>query len=106
MALHFRAPRLAHRAPTLKPRPKAADAELQTAEYRAWRNGVFKRAGGRCQVPGCGRSEPRMFADHVIERRDGGALLDPANGMLMCGSHHSLKTAAKRAERMHGRSDG
>jgi 5-methylcytosine-specific restriction protein A len=38
-----------------------------------------------------------MFADHIVEIKDGGALLDLRNGQCLCGSHHEIKTAqAKR----------
>jgi 5-methylcytosine-specific restriction enzyme A len=87
-----------------KPPEKTADAELLTAEHRAWRRLVIARAGGRCERVDagarCNRAEPRMFADHVIERKDGGAKLDPANGQCLCGKHHSIKTARSRIERM------
>lgn len=83
----------------VKPAPKVADAELQSAAYRRWREMVIARASGRCEAPGCGRSEPRMFADHIVERRDGGPLLDPRNGQCLCGSCHTRKTARVRAER-------
>jgi 5-methylcytosine-specific restriction enzyme A len=83
-----------------KPPEKTADAELLTAEHRAWRRLVIARAGGVCQWPGCGRAEERMFADHIVERKDGGAALDPANGQCLCGKHHSIKTARSRIERM------
>ncbi len=43
-----------------------------------------------------------MFADHKLERRDHGAPLDPANGMCLCGSHHTRKTQAERARRAQG----
>lgn len=81
---------------------KTADAELLTAEHRAWRVAVIARAGGRCEWPGCDRAEQRMFADHIVERQDGGAPLDPANGQCLCGKHHSIKTVRERAKRMKG----
>ncbi|MFT4098615.1 MAG: HNH endonuclease signature motif containing protein [Rhodoblastus sp.] len=81
--------------------PKRADAELLTPEHRAWRAIVIARAGGMCQWPGCGRVERRMFADHIVERKDGGARYDPDNGQCLCGSHHSLKTAQERARRLN-----
>lgn len=84
------------------PPPKVADPELQTPEHRAWRAEVIARADGRCQWPaGCTKAAPRhrMFADHIVERRDGGARYDPANGQCLCGQHHSLKTALERAKR-------
>ena len=71
-----------------------------TTEYRHWRDAVIRRAGGACQWPGCGRSEGRMFADHIKELRDGGDPFDPANGQCLCGAHHTHKTAVERARRM------
>jgi hypothetical protein len=41
-----------------------------------------------------------MFADHIVELKDGGAAFDVANGQCLCGSHHTLKTNAERARRM------
>lgn len=101
------APRLRTLAPrlavldtrTAKPPPKTADPHYLTAEHRAWRQAVIARAGGRCQAPGCGRAERRMFADHIVELRDGGAPHDPKNGQCLCGSCHTAKTAARRAAR-------
>jgi 5-methylcytosine-specific restriction protein A len=90
----------------VKPEAKKAEPFYLTPEYRAWRAIVIKRAGGRCEEvehgQRCRKAEPkhRMFADHVTERRDGGASYDPANGRCLCGRHHSLKTAAARAARM------
>ncbi|MFJ5486177.1 hypothetical protein ACIKTA_00380 [Hansschlegelia beijingensis] len=36
-------------ARTVKPRPKPADAELQTPEHKAWAVEVKRRAGWRCE---------------------------------------------------------
>jgi 5-methylcytosine-specific restriction protein A len=96
-------PRLATLDPRrAKPPPKVADPHYLTPEHRAWRAEVIARAGGRCQWPGgCSKAAPRhrMFADHIVERKDGGAALDPANGQCLCGQHHSLKTAYESAKR-------
>jgi 5-methylcytosine-specific restriction enzyme A len=83
-----------------KPPDKTVDAIYVSPEYRAWRDEVITRAGGRCEWAGCGRAERRMFADHKRELKDAGAVLDPANGQCLCGSHHTMKTAAARAARM------
>lgn len=89
-----------------RPAVKAADRELLTAEHRAWRNAVVDRAGHRCEwfVHGvrCDRAAPahRLFADHIVERKDGGAALDVANGQCLCASHHGLKTFRERSKRM------
>lgn len=78
--------------------PKAADSIYATPEYRQWAQAVKARAGFMCED--CGRSGVRLFADHVIELKDGGAPFDPANGRCRCGSCHSLKTAAEKRRRM------
>lgn len=82
-----------------KPAPKEVDPHYLTPEHQAWRAEVISRAGGRCQYLGCGRKEQRMFADHIKERSDGGEPYDVRNGQCLCGSHHTLKTIRKRAER-------
>jgi 5-methylcytosine-specific restriction protein A len=39
-----------------------------------------------------------MVADHKIERADGGALYDEANGACLCVAHNTLKgNQARRA---------
>jgi hypothetical protein len=87
--------------------PKQKDPVYNTPEFRAWRAVVVHRAGGRCEAVDafglrCTKAEPehRMYADHRIELRDGGALLDINNGQCLCASHHELKTYAARAQRM------
>lgn len=45
----------------------------------------------------------RLILDHVDERRDGGADLDPANTQWLTFSEHQVKTAAARARRARGR---
>lgn len=83
---------------TARPAPKRADAELLTAAHRGWADEVKKRAGFRCED--CGATGVKLYADHVKERRDGGAPLDPTNGRCRCGSCHGRKTARERAARM------
>src|SRR5262245_11032856 len=58
---------------------------------------LTKTRGKRCE--GCGRAHVRLYADHIVERVDGGADLDPGNVQLLCGSCHGKKTAKARAER-------
>lgn len=84
---------------SVKPPPKQADPFYHSAEYQRWRDIVIGRAGGMCQWPGCRRKERRMFADHIVEVKDGGARYDPANGQCLCGSHHTKKTNEERAKR-------
>lgn len=77
--------------------PKIADAVYQSAEFKVWREAVMRRDGSTCK---CGRTDGRMFADHVVEIRDGGAKFDVANGQTLCGRCHTLKTNAERARRL------
>lgn len=92
----------------VKPEPKRADAELQTAEHRQWRLIVCRRAGWRCEWiengQRCERRAPtdRMVADHIVERADGGVLFDPANGQCLCIAHNTSKGIAARARRAAG----
>lgn len=85
---------------------KRVDPELTTPEHRAWAYEVKRRAGFRCEAVDqgqrCRKSLPnhRLFADHIIERKDGGDRYDPKNGQCLCGSHHSTKTYQARADRM------
>jgi len=83
---------------TAAPPAKRADVELLTSEHREWRRIVLDRAGHGCED--CGRSDCTLYADHIIERQDGGALYDPANGRCRCASCHVIKTHRERAARM------
>lgn len=91
---------------TVKPEPKRADPILHTDAHKQFREAVLARAGFRCEWTEngqrCSKAAPahRMFADHIKERQDGGALYDPANGQCLCGGHHTVKTARERAKRM------
>lgn len=85
--------------------PKTADPIYSSADYVEWQRIVVGRANGYCQDPMCKtprRRPSRLFADHVIELRDGGAPFDPANGLARCGSCHTRKTAAMRGLRIKG----
>lgn len=90
-----------HVADTRRVQPQRQDdPHYQTVEHKQWRDAVIARAGRRCQWPGCGAVGGRMFADHIVELRDGGDPLDLANGQCLCPSHHQFKTARQRAIRM------
>jgi 5-methylcytosine-specific restriction enzyme A len=85
----------------IAPLPKVADAHYLSPAHKLWRSIVITRAGGVCQWPGCGRKEQRMFADHIVEVKDGGPLLDAGNGQCLCGKHHTIKTIEERKKRLH-----
>jgi len=90
---------------TTKLPPKVMDEAYTTTQFRAWRSMVVARAGGRCEAIDhghrCSKAMPehRMYADHIIELRDGGSLLDVSNGQCLCASHHQIKTVAARTRR-------
>jgi 5-methylcytosine-specific restriction endonuclease McrA len=79
------------------------EAHYRDPRHEAWSTAVRRRADGRCEA--CGREGERLFADHIVELRDGGAPFDLANGRALCGSCHTRKTAGARAAR-HGASAG
>ena len=92
---------------TAPPAPKRPDRDFGSAEHRAWRDAVIARAGRRCEwlTDGrrCERAETdgtRMFADHIVEVRDGGSPLALSNGQCLCGAHHTVKTNIERRKRM------
>jgi 5-methylcytosine-specific restriction protein A len=80
------------------PPPKRAEPFYTSPEWRELMARIIAERGRRCQQ--CGRIGCRIFGDHIVELKDGGAPLDPSNVMLRCGSCHTAKTARVRAERM------
>jgi len=83
--------------------PKPLDPIYNTPEFKAWAAQIVARAGGQCEAVDrhghrCPKARPeyRVYADHRVELKDGGSLLDPANGQCLCASHHEIKTAEVR----------
>lgn len=93
---------------TVKPAPRVPDPIYSSAEHRRWRDEILRRAGGRCQDPNCKTPDraTRIYADHIIELKDGGAPFDLANGLGRCGSCHTKKTLKARGERARRRWNG
>ena len=85
--------------------PKVKDAVYCTAEYQHWRTQVVARARNRCEWVDhhghrCTRAWPdRMYADHIVEIKDGGSVLDVSNGQCLCYSHHTIKTNEVKKKR-------
>lgn len=90
--------RLVAAPPRLKPMPKVADAFYRSPEWLAVRRAVEARDGKFCRC--CGKAGVRLFADHIVEIKDGGAKLDPANVQLLCGGCHGRKTEQAKAARV------
>jgi 5-methylcytosine-specific restriction protein A len=80
----------------LKAAPKEAEGFYTSPEWRQLIARLKRERGNWCQR--CGSSR-RVIGDHVVERKDGGAELDPANVELLCGGCHNRKTAKARARR-------
>lgn len=94
-------PLVAPAAPRVAPAVKTTDPFYLSPPWRALVSAIRRQRGLRCEA--CGRdcrSDPRsLIADHVVERRDGGADLDPLNIRLLCTPCHNRKTAAARMGR-------
>ena len=79
------------------PPVKTAEPFYSSAAWIALRDRTRVESGNRCQH--CGRTNTRIFVDHVIEIKDGGAPLDRRNTQALCGACHTLKTNKARASR-------
>lgn len=98
------APSRLGRAPTrMRAAPKLTDNFYLTAEWRSLAEQTKRRAGYSCESPDHEgpRDTPRrdLIADHIVERRDGGADLDISNTWCLCTACHNRKTALARAAR-------
>lgn len=94
------------RSVKLKPTPKLVDPFYDSAEWKGLMSHLKKVRGNRCGDPEH-RSEDRrqgvrIYGDHIRERKDGGASLDPHNIMLRCPPCHQRKTAEVRRRRYQG----
>ena len=81
---------------------KRVDPFYTSPEWTALRKHLVKVRGWRCQDPKC--ETPRgpwkqIYGDHIVERQDGGAALDPRNILLRCGVCHGRKTRDEKAKR-------
>ena len=87
---------------TVRLPPRRMDPIYNSPEFIRWRAVVIDRANGQCEAiengRRCTKGKPhnRVYADHIVELRDGGSLTDPNNGQCLCRSHHLLKTLAMR----------
>ncbi|WP_363755110.1 HNH endonuclease signature motif containing protein [Sphingobium sp. LSP13-1-1.1] len=90
----------------VKAAPKVAEGFYSSPEWRGLVADIKRERGARCERPGCPTPTHRIIADHVVERKDGGADLDASNVELLCFTHHQQKTAAARAARAQGRTWG
>ncbi len=88
---------------TCRPAPKQAEAFYTSREWRDLVASLIVKRGRRCEC--CGKTQEddgspvKLIGDHIVERKDGGADLDPANVQLLCWPCHNAKTAKSRRER-------
>lgn len=83
---------------SVKPQVKTADAFYVSPEWRALMAEIIADRGRICEA--CHRKGTRIFGDHIVELKDGGASLDKRNIKCLCGACHTKKTVAARAARM------
>jgi 5-methylcytosine-specific restriction enzyme A len=96
-------PRIAVAPQRVRSPKKTADPVYSSAEWRSLIARIITQRGRRCEKCGKYRGQDgrpiKVFGDHVVELRDGGALLDESNVQILCSDCHAAKTAAIRAAR-------
>jgi len=105
------------RIPTLKPTLRSLDTRIAvaprgdaaarsakvtldfygSAAWKAIRVVVQREAKRTCES--CGKTDTRIYVDHRIEMRDGGAPLERSNLQALCGVCHARKSAREREKR-------
>lgn len=75
---------------------RAGKSVYDSSEWRALRDAVRRERGQRCEKCGAGG---RVWVDHIVEIKDGGAPYDRANLQVLCKSCHERKTAEARRQR-------
>ena len=85
----------------IEPPAKAVDPFYRSTDWVLLARAIKAQRGYRCEAcdRDCSDNRRALIADHVIERRDGGADLDPLNVRLMCLPCHNAKTAHARSVR-------
>lgn len=77
---------------------KQAEPFYLSVEWRDLVAAVIRERGRRCEK--CGRTDGRVYVDHIIELKDGGAALDRSNLQVLDATCHGKKTAQVRNKRM------
>ena len=81
----------------IKHPPKAALPYYHDPRWIALVKAIKAHRGNVCER--CG-GDHRVLGDHIIELKDGGALLDPGNVELLCQRCHARKTEKAKAARV------
>lgn len=82
---------------TVRPPPKVVESFYSSAEWKICAAAIRRRDGYQCVK--CGSREGRLYVDHIVERKDGGADYDPANLECLCAPCHGKKSTAERVKR-------
>jgi 5-methylcytosine-specific restriction protein A len=82
---------------TVRPPPKVVESFYSSQEWKTTAAAIKKRDGYKCVK--CGNGRDRLYVDHIIERKDGGADYDHGNLRSLCPSCHGVKTTAERVKR-------
>ena len=105
MALKMIRPAMGTIRGTLKPPVKLADPFYQSSAWVAFASDIKRQRGWKCEDPdhkgdrGFKRNPQKLHADHIVERKDGGADFDPLNIALRCIYCHNRKTGLARKSR-------
>jgi 5-methylcytosine-specific restriction enzyme A len=80
---------------------KVTEPFYLSREWRDFAKAIKEQRGWRCEQCGMDMSGNRraFHADHIIERKDGGADFDPLNVRCLCQACHNRKTMRARTDR-------
>lgn len=80
---------------------KVVDPFYESNEWRSFARVIKQQRGYVCEECGkdCSATPRGLIADHIVERKDGGADFDPLNTLLRCMSCHNKKTSRVRIYR-------
>jgi 5-methylcytosine-specific restriction enzyme A len=85
--------------------PKKAEPFYLSPQWRKLVVMLILKRGRKCEKCGAVRNDQGepiwLCGDHIIEIKDGGALLDESNIMILCRKCHGAKTVQAKMKR-HG----
>lgn len=85
---------------TALPGKKVADPFYTSSPWRSLVSRLIQIRGRRCEKCGKEHDGIRLIGDHIVERKDGGAELDPTNVQIICIGCHNTKTALAAKARL------
>lgn len=82
---------------SVRPPEKVVESFYASAEWKEISRAIRERDRYKCVK--CGNKDGRLYVDHIIERKDGGADFDHENLETLCAPCHGLKTTGERVKR-------